>query len=343
MPVVATDSSNNSTITSQNSTDALFQFKQFAKQNGWSASSSGDGLSAYSPVYTLDVLSSSGSGANGFGNSNAWFSISHLQGGHFCFQRGSSDSQFRVKYSPSVGFSSGAASNKVGSASDEKIILGGGTDANPIFDQLFRTSGEQLKCHYVFDLATGYWAMFGNKFGVQGISFLHVFDKLQNTNLSDSHPYVIILDGQNGSPSTSPGSVAALNSGSLNAVSSAPKVSGYIKRGDALEYFGSIQAFEPSIDGTPIIGSSTYSMPSSPYTSKDGTMPLIYAKRPNSTPSSPFPSGIKGQSAFLKWHLQARSTYYTFSSKISRSSTATEDRIVIGNISLPWDGSSVSW
>lgn len=331
MTSVATDSSGNSTITSSNSTEALFKFKDFIKSNGWYVSSSGDGSSIYNPA--TDALTSSGSGANGLANANAWFVITHATAGHFCFQRGNADNQFRVKYSASVGFSSGGSANKVGSASDEKVLLGAGSDASPIFDLLFRASGEQLKCHYVFDGSTGFWAMFGNKFGVQGISFLHVFDKVQNTNASETHPYVIILDGQNGSP----GSVASLNANTS-------KVSAYIKKGDALEYFGPIQAFEPSIDGTPLIGDPAYQIPSSPYTQKDGTLPIIYAKRPNSTPSSPFPSGIKGQSVFMKWHLQSsRPTYYTFASKVSRSTTNTEDRIVIGNISIPWDGSSVSW
>jgi len=333
---VATEN-NDSTIIASNSTSALFKFKTFiSSTNLWSVKSCGDGLSYINSV--SDGLTTSSSGAQGFGNSRAWLVLSNAtgSGGSLCFQRGSSDNQFRVKYSPSVGFTSGGSSDTTPSASDEKVLLGSGTDASPTFASLFRTSGSQLKCHFLCDPIAGSWVMFGNAFSQNTISFLHVFEKIQNTNSQDAHPYVILLDGQDGSPSGAAGSVASLNGNS-------GKLKAYLNKGDATnEYFGDIQAFDLSIDGKSILADSNYSLPSSPYTSKDGTMPVIYAKRANSTPS--FPSGIKGQSSVLRWHLQnGRSTYSVFSVKTSQSSSQTENRIVVGNLSLPWDDSSVSW
>lgn len=328
---VAKDSAGSTTILTNNSTSALFEFKKFISDNAnnasWDVVASGDGLSVYDG--TADTLTAATSGANGLANNGAWFIIKNSggSGNSFCFQRGSADNEFKVKYSVSGSWNlAGSSANTTPVSTDEKFVLG---DAST-FANLFRVSDKALKCHFVCESSTvGSWVIFGNEANQPGISFFHVFDYLEYANSMDTDPYIIIIDGDAGSPATASGTIAALNN-------LTDKVKGHVRHGESDEIFGSMQAFAPSSDGQSIIGS----LQASPYTGKDGTLPVIYGKRQTAGTTSPY--GIKGQSSLLRWHLQNRSDYFAFEIKTSPSATSTEDRIVIGNVSLPWDGTSVS-
>lgn len=59
----------------------------------------------------------------------------------FCFQRGSSNALWRVKYSARAGFTTAPAPGVTPSATDEVIILGGGTDAAPTYGTLLPADG----------------------------------------------------------------------------------------------------------------------------------------------------------------------------------------------------------
>ena len=77
----------------------VYQFKTLLKSVGWTVNRSSDS-STYNS--SGDQISSGSSGAGGLANTNAWFIISHPLSGSqrsFCFQRGSTNSLWRIKYS----------------------------------------------------------------------------------------------------------------------------------------------------------------------------------------------------------------------------------------------------
>ena len=136
---------------------ALYYLKEALKQAGWSVLSSGDGLAAYSAVG--DILTSGNSGANGVGNTRAWFRIrtpAGVGGREFIFQRGTANTTGRYKISHSAGFTGGAPGTLVTpSATDEAIYLGGGTDAAPSYGTAFQTDAS-YKLHIGTDNAAPY-------------------------------------------------------------------------------------------------------------------------------------------------------------------------------------------
>jgi len=93
-------------------------------------------------------LSTGASGAGGLGNDRAWFVIQHSSGVQWCFQVVSVASiTWRVKVSPSAGFTTSPSATQTPSASDELVIWGAGTDASPTGAQLFPTDGTyRLEC-----------------------------------------------------------------------------------------------------------------------------------------------------------------------------------------------------
>ncbi|HVI42659.1 MAG TPA: hypothetical protein VM577_18565, partial [Anaerovoracaceae bacterium] len=101
---------------------AGFQLKTLMKSAGWVVKSSGDGLSAFSS--STDILTSGNSGANGLGNSNAWFRIQSPLLKEFVFQV-SSDTAWKIKYSAQSLFTGGSPSATVfPTAADEQYLLG---------------------------------------------------------------------------------------------------------------------------------------------------------------------------------------------------------------------------
>lgn len=62
-------------------------------------------------------------------------------GREWCFQRISSNTSWRVKVSPHIGFTGSATATQTPFASDQGIIWGGGTDASPTGTELFPSDG----------------------------------------------------------------------------------------------------------------------------------------------------------------------------------------------------------
>ncbi len=75
-----------------------------------------------------------------------------------CFQRGASNASWRFKYSPRAGFSGGTPSPTVTpSATDEQILLGGGTDAAPTFGTLLPADGTYRMQVNVYEDSYGFY------------------------------------------------------------------------------------------------------------------------------------------------------------------------------------------
>lgn len=127
----------------------FYTLKTKLVEAGWVVKASSDGTTYNS---TGDQITSAGTGAGGMNRSLAWFRIQDPAGlREFTFQRGSAGvSNWRVKYSASSKFTGGSpAATVTPSATDEAIILGGGTDASPTFNTGFPTTASSFKFHVV--------------------------------------------------------------------------------------------------------------------------------------------------------------------------------------------------
>lgn len=98
----------------------IFDLKEAMKAAGYTIRGSGDGLAAYSAVG--DVITSSGSGAGGMNNTNAWFTVRQAAGGaapyagtrEWTFQRGAFSYSWFVQYSnPNTTFDQSTSSATV--------------------------------------------------------------------------------------------------------------------------------------------------------------------------------------------------------------------------------------
>lgn len=121
--------------------EALYISKTVAKLAGFTVPKSSDGTTYNS---SGDQITGFGTGANGMNNNLAWFIIREPSSGRaWCVQRASANNySARVKYSRSGDFTGGSPSATVTpSATDEQILLGGGTDASPTFSQMMTNGG----------------------------------------------------------------------------------------------------------------------------------------------------------------------------------------------------------
>ena len=131
--------------TSYNHSEGMYQLKEFLKTWGWTVQGSGDGGANWSNA-GVDWVTS-GTVMNTL---RAWYRIrdpGNLR--EFTVQRGSTSGAYRVKYSAVDRFTGGAPSaTQTPSATDEKVLLGGGTDAVPTYAQLWDSTLGQTNCFY---------------------------------------------------------------------------------------------------------------------------------------------------------------------------------------------------
>jgi len=120
--------------------EAIFILKELLKSVGWTVPRSSDGTT-YNAAG--DQISHSGAGANGMANNHAWFVIREPGGGHYwCFQRGTTNVNWRIKISSYADFSTGAPDATHTAASvDQYVIHGTGTDAAPTYAAIFNADG----------------------------------------------------------------------------------------------------------------------------------------------------------------------------------------------------------
>lgn len=187
--------------TPANVSEAIFTLKGVMKSAGWTVPKSSDG-STYNS--SGDQITLAGSGAGGMDNARAWFVI-QMPGSSrsFCLQRTSSTGantsyQWRVKYSKAAGFSGGSPSaTQVPSASDERVLLGAGTDASPTFASFVYLGTDGAYRYNCFanniapyDFYSWAWAKAsGNLYHTFGI------DPLVGAVSGDTDPYLVHLYG----------------------------------------------------------------------------------------------------------------------------------------------------
>lgn len=307
----------NLNATATNTTDAIFQLKQFLVSVGWTITESSDGTTYSS---SGDIITSSSSGANGFNNNYAWFTIqqpSSLRA--LQFQRGFGDVYFRIKYS-AVGFHTGTPSAILVSSAptlDNNAIFGLGSDHFPGFYPLSNSIN-------VLQMAADSSAPYGFYFityalGIPNVGNAIILDPVINAPIQDTDQYVVYIDN----------SIYTLKYRNF----SNPKRCGfaYYKRGLPEQAFAKVPAnyFSYLYNGVNI--AAPFDLPTNPINSNDDLFPIFYIL---STAYTTVSIQYKGVSSLMKWCGTSR----TNASLIQLSSPG--DRIIFGNVNLPWNNTT---
>lgn len=301
---------------------AMFNFKEAAKAAGATVPRSGDGTTYNS---SGDQITTGASGAGGMGNTNAWFNLVFPDGRSYVIQRMSGDTSWRVKYSFSGGFTGGSPSaTRVPSATDEGVVKGAGTDASPTGSTLFYTNNTYYH-HMMFTNAAPY-AFYDVKIAVGGGTgqlFAWLHDPLTNYDLLDQDPTIIYCSD------TGTGGVLQLS----NYASGTAGPFGWLKYGLAGAAFTRIAALIYSDSGGQIIPTNC---PTNPHSGVDDEFPVPYGRKT----ALGVPVGWKGLGTLARWRGQDRSTPSLIDLDPSGDPPQVKNRLVVGNVSLPWDGAT---
>lgn len=293
-----------------------FYLKEHLKSAGWVVRGSGDGTS-YNP--TGDLITHGGSGAGGWGNTNAWVRLlSPGAAPQLVIQRAVNDAVWRIK----VGiqdFGAGAPSATqvpaTAVASDEFILLGGGTDAAPTGTSWFgggTAGGMYLKGAVDPNPPYGFWFA---AYVVAGVGTpnpcVFILDPLSNAIAGDAFPYVCIARSTDMTQSTLTGSDTPANQYSYVA-SATPSVSTLMP---ALYYGSGSQIIVPrDLPSTQAGLARAY--------------PLRYERR--AAIANP---GYKGLSTMIKLLVPGVLGRWT-----PLSIDSPNDHLVYGDVCMPWGG-----
>lgn len=313
---------------------AVYNLKTALKAQGWTVPRSSDGTTYLS---SGDQITSGSSGANGLANSSAWFVIQMPTANgvnrQFCFQRSTSqNTQWRVKYSYSAGFTGGSPSATVTpTATDQVVIQGAGTDGSPSYSTIYPSDGTYRQ-NIAVDSATpyGFWeVVFPTGGGVPNHNT--IWDPMLSGSApsSDTDPYVFICGGGN---SVTQMSGTTANNMSIYQSLNQPTPFAYLGTpGTTSNYVGVAAQQYAGITA----GSATYAHTATgtqPFSSKDDIWPVIYLR--NNSQTSPI--GYKGVSSLLSWISTNRSTGDTL------TVVTTSDYIVFGAFVAAWNGTTPS-
>jgi hypothetical protein len=287
---------------------AVFLLKGLLKRAGWLVVSSGDGFGGYSS--SGDMLATAETGEGGLANNRSWFVMHQPGGRELCFQ-GNGRWAWRIKYSR-TGFVIGTPSTSVGpGAVDERFLLGGGSDEDPVFADWFRAGKDgsyryNMGAQSVFPY--GFWAGgfgFGGQEPRDGVL---IMDPLREGTYPAEDPDPFVFYSAIARP---------LSAESLNGFTAQAHLGSEFLRFPALELA------TPS--GTRLVPGE---VAANPYTGKGELFPVVFAR-----PSTDACPGFKGVSSLLRWSGSNRST----GSALSYS--GTRDLVVYQHVALPWDGS----
>lgn len=321
----------------------LYDFKQFMKSSsptgpGWTVSKSGDGLAAFSS--TGDIITSSGSGAGGLGNTNAWFVLQEPNGQReFLWQRGASSGSWVILYSYSARFTGGAAATRP-SATDAVVVLGSTSNpATAAASSHFSTSFNSI-FHFGANDADGYSFFYGGYAqsyitSNNNATACMFFDELQSGTYNDGYetdPRIIYIAGGNSSNNYN---VASVSSNTTS--TDVSRVVGFLYKGTIYESFGTISGLgyvvnhgNASAAGT---GTGYACVPGfvgmDLFTKKDIVLPIFYARRGTDNVGA---GGFKGVGKYLKYKATRR-PYGTTISVVSHN-----DYIIMGDLAFPFSG-----
>lgn len=337
MTWIFSDGTNATTnVTPANAVEAVFRLKELLKNAGSIIAASGDGLSAsgiatYPYTSHADVITGFGSGANGMNNNYAWFIVKLPDGRMFGFQRGTSTMQWRNKYMPrdligavQVLTASGTPSTAMATAPTENYIKGTsgtyagwfGADGSYRFNAgADNGTGSGTYSFYMACWTSG-TALTSTCCGTM------LFDSLLPNSYpaEDIDPCVIYHPDYSSSYESWTTSYYGGESSTFS-----PKC--YFRRGMATAEGFVVCSALGYATGTTLV--FPVAAGSNPHNMKDDGLPVVYARRA----ALGYPSGFKGVSATTRWLAAARGNGQAL------NLTGTRDRIAVGHISLPWDGS----
>lgn len=172
---------------------AVFLLKTMLKTAGWVVKSSSDGTTYNS---SGDQITTNTSGAGGILNAKAWFRIAHptYVGKELTFQinatPGTDASTWRIKSTANSGFTGGSPTATVTptGGADERIMVGGGSDASPSFAVAFGTDGS-YRYNCASDSGTGAFWSAGWPIGGGTSSHGLGLEKFTPANSSDTDPF----------------------------------------------------------------------------------------------------------------------------------------------------------
>lgn len=296
---------------------AMYNLLALLFGNGWVVKSSSDGTTYNA---TGNQLTNGAVGAGGLGNASAWFRIQAPDAAReLVVQRSAANNtQWRIKYSPATHFTGGApAATQVPSATDEVVLLGGGSDAAPTMATLFGADAG-YRHNLMVDNASPYgFYSFGFPTGGGNPSHCFIMDPLVagGFNALDGDPYVFVINGTTG----------ALSVATLTSLSVGPQ--GSLKNG-GVQTMVVVTSLAPFV----VAGATAIvqSLGVSSFNGYDPLLPMIYARR--SAESAP--TGFKGYSSFLRWLGATRATADTL------TLLAAGDNIAVRDVALPWNGSA---
>lgn len=337
----------------------MFKLKEVMKLAGWTVMASSDGTTYNA---SGDQITTATTGAGGMNNSLAWFRIRmptlNSVTREFLFQRNSTAENatvisFRIKYSYSAGFTVGTptiTATSAPAATDQVFIFGSGADTAPLSTQVDGVTTVQLfqQISSTYHVCAGdssegymfYWVA-NPAGGVQAgysspTSGMILEPMLSGTYpTEDVEPFIIHCAATLGAPTTKCFVFNGLSIGAAADVSGT-WTHGWMKKGLVGEAFKSLigsvymeNSIVPKAAGNQILGTN-------PYTTKDDLLPIPYARKTNTSvnTASGGPYGWKGLGRHMYWLMSAdRANGDTF------TVSTTRDRIIYGDVSLPWDGS----
>lgn len=330
-----------------NAGEVIWYLKQTLKQAGWTVTMSGDGTSGSSSgtnySTTGDIftaISSAKTGSGGMCNAGAWFVIrqpASTRGAQrqIMFKVGASSSAWNVYYSYTSGFSGSITTGAtVPSASDSVTI----NSAGYIFAGAFASGAvsNTYRVNMGADNAApyGFWCTWF-PYGTTGttVTGALVFDPLLDGTYdsNDADPYVFYFPYNSVTPASLPTGIFTNATGYGVGVETTGGVMSLYKDKTA-----SITTALTNTPGLYIVTGATTAVPAgmvaNVYSNKDEIFPIMYARR--SALSTQV--GFKGMGTLMKWCGTQRNTGDT----LSVASSGAKDRIVMGQISLPWNGTT---
>lgn len=315
-----------------NGAAALFRLKEVLKAAGWVVPRSSDG----SQVGNVDAISYGGAGVEGMDNNRAWFVIRQpgSPAREFCFQivtAGAQGYMWRVKYSGAGGFTGGTAT-QVGSAPDEVVLVGGGTDAAPTTGV-----GTWSGSNFRFNCAAG---------GAdEGYTFYHFALNAGDLSKVRHGAYFEVMAAGTEHPNDVDPAVIYFpiqeSSGFFTFSDQTSSTSGQAPRGWIGKTFpgaGFVSISPCYIRGTGSVDVLPGGIGSDIYTAKDVVAPVIFGRGNNGNAA---PYGIKGVGRMVRCCGTARVAFDTL------SLAGTKDYVYLGGSSpnatmlVPWNGSDV--
>jgi hypothetical protein len=315
-------------VTPTNGSDLMYRLKTLLLSANWILKGNGDATNVSdvadntATAAGTDYITSAGAMAA----TNAWWRV-RMAGTspqmEFVFQRGTTNLVWRIKFSP-TGFVGGTATaTRVPSATDEVVLCGGGTDASPTFTTIFAADGG-YRLHIIADNAAPYgWVYVTYPNGGGNPNGAMMLDPLTGTAVGDTTPYAVYL-------SQSVGSAFRGSGVSLDFTNESGASAPLVYLSTTLSAANFVRALP---NGYGFAGGSVMIIPgntgSNPFDAKDLELPPIYMRRATLSGLT----GYKGISSLMRWNGTTRATGDT------HTVSTTRDRIIVGDITLPWDGS----